>query len=296
MRLAPGLVIALLCALGTPLPAEEDAEEAKARAQLQQLVAGLNFQKGDITLTGGMARLALPENLRFLDPKDTETVLVKIWGNPPDPEPSLGLIVPKGFDPLGEKSWAVAIDYEEDGHVKDNDAESINYDDLLKKMQEGAKEANAERIKEGYPPVEVIGWAAKPRYDKTTHKLYWAKEFKFGDSEENTLNYNIRILGRQGVLVLNAIAGMPQLAEIEAAAPEILSTVDFTEGNRYADFNGSTDRVATYGIAALVAGGVAAKAGLFKTLWIAVLAFKKFIIIGAIALFAAVKKLFGGKA
>src|SRR2546426_2131137 len=34
------------------------------------------------------------------------------------------------------------------------------------------------------------------------------------------------------------------------------------EGHRYADFVPGTDKVAEYGIAALIAGGVAAKAGL----------------------------------
>ncbi len=100
----------------------------------------------------------------------------------------------------------------------------------------------------------------------------------------------IRILGRKGVLVLNAVAPMSQLAQVEAATPEILSMVDYQAGNRYADFNSDTDKVATYGLAALVAGGVAAKAGLLKLLWVGVLALKKFIIVGLIAAAASFKK------
>ena len=183
--------------------------------------------------------------------------------------------------------------YEEDGYVKDDDADTIDYSKLLKQMQESAREANQQRVKKGYDPVELVGWAAKPRYDRQTHKLYWAKEIKFGDSPQHTLNYNIRILGRQGVLVLNAVASMPQLAAIEAATPQILSMVDFNEGHRYADFDSKTDKVATYGIAALVAGGIAAKLGLFKGLWVAILAGKKFVIMGIVALAALLKKFFG---
>ena len=37
------------------------------------------------------------------------------------------------------------------------------------------------------------------------------EQIKFGDTEENTLNYNIRVLGRKGVLVLNFIAGMESI-------------------------------------------------------------------------------------
>ncbi len=110
---------------------------------------------------------------------------------------------------------------------------------------------------------------------------------------ENTLN-NLRILGRKGVLNLNAVASMSQLAAIEQNAPKILSAVDFNPGSRYADFKAkSGDKVATYGIAALVAGGAAAKAGLFKGLWLAILAGKKFIIIGVAAIAAWIRKLFG---
>ncbi len=114
---------------------------------------------------------------------------------------------------------------------------------------------------------------------------------RFGGEGTSTLNYNIRMLGRRGVLVLNAIASMDQLAAVEKATPEILAMVNFQDGHRYADFNASTDKVATYGLAALVAGGLLAKGGFFKVLLVSLLAGKKFIIIGAIALFALGKKL-----
>jgi uncharacterized membrane-anchored protein len=54
------------------------------------------------------------------------------------------------------------------------------------------------------------------------------------------------------------------------------------------------DKVAKYGIAALVAGGVAvaAKAGMFKVLLVGLLAAKKFVILGVIAVWAFIKKLF----
>ena len=103
------------------------------------------------------------------------------------------------------------------------------------------------------------------------------------------------LLGRRGILVLNAVAGISQLPQIEKATPEILSMVDFTEGNRYADYKPGTDKLATYGLAALVAGGIAAKTGLLKGLIVAILALKKFIIIGIVAVGAFIKKIFGAR-
>ncbi len=251
-------------------------------AALQKRIDGLKYQDGKIDLHHGLAHINLPTGYRYLDETGAATVLSEIWGNPRG-DGTLGLIVPAKFNPLDDSSWAVVITYDEDGHVKDDDAASIDYTKLLKEMQEGMHDANEERTKQGYPAVELIGWAAPPRYDAAAHKLYWAKEIKFGDSPEHTLNYNIRLLGRRGVLILNAVAGMKDLKQVEAATPAILAMVDFQEGHRYADFNHDTDKVATYGIAALVAGGIAAKAGFFKLLWVGILAFKKVILM---ALFA----------
>jgi uncharacterized membrane-anchored protein len=293
--------VLVACSFSFSLIAQEAPDEQmQARlAAAKKLVDGLNYQQGEITLGGGVAKLTVPAEFRYLNPKDTDTVLIKIWGNPPGEESTLGMLVPASTGPLDPSSWGVIITYDQDGYVKDDEAAKINYDDLLKEMQAGTREANKARQKEGYATVNLVGWAAQPRYDQATHKMYWAKELKFEEAEENTLNYNIRVLGRRGVLVLNAVSGMSQLQEIEKAAPTILSMVDFQEGHRYADFNPASDKVATYGIAALVTGGVLAKGGFFKVLIGAILAFKKFAIIGAIALFAGLKsllgKLFGNK-
>jgi len=260
----------------------------------KKLADSLRYQKGEITLRGGLAKIHLSNGFRYLDPTDAGTVLEKIWGNPPNPN-TLGLLAPANLSVASPDGWAVIIGYDEAGYVKDDEAATMDYDKLLKQLQESTAQENEERKKEGYAPIELVGWATPPLYDKTTHKMYWAKEYKFENSPDNTLNYNIRILGRRGVLVLNAVAGMSQLREIETVTPQILSMVDFQEGHRYVDFNKSTDKVATYGLIGLVAGGLAAKAGFFKLLIPALLAAKKFVIIGIAALGALIKKLFGKK-
>lgn len=268
----------------------------KIPPQIIALLKGLKYQQGEIDLRGGLAKLSVPANFNFLGADDAETVLVKLWGNPPSKDKPLGLLIPAGMTPISSNCWVVTIHYSEDGYVKDDDASKINYDDLLKKMQKGVAQYNKEREKEGYPDITLVGWAAPPHYDAATHKLYWAKDIKFGDEPQDTLNYNIRMLGRRGVLELNAVAAIDQLPEIDKQTPQILAMVDFKEGNRYADFNPKSDKVAEYGLATLVAGGAlaaAAKFGLLKGLWVFILAAKKFIIIGVIAAAAFFKKLFG---
>lgn len=271
-------------------------DENAQMAQMRTLAERLKYQQGQIALKDGLATLNLSEDFRYVDPAGTETLLTGIWGNPSSSEKFLGMIVPAGFDPLARDAWCVVIGYQEDGYVKDNDAEKINYTKLLKQMQKATREESEERVKSGYPAIELVGWATPPRYDRQTHKFYWAKELKFGGAEgDNTLNYSLRILGRRGILELNAVASMGQLPEIEKATPQILSMVDFNEGHRYADYKPGSDKLATYGLAALVAGTIATKTGLLKGLLVAILAMKKFLIIGAMAIVAFVAKLFRRK-
>lgn len=273
--------------------AQDDTNKMSARAQ--QILDSLKYRQGTIDLRNGLATLTVPTNFNYLGPDDAQKVLVQLWGNPPDEGKTLGLLIPAGLTPASSNCWVVTIDYNEDGYVKDGDASKINYDDLLKQMQKATTAANKEREAKGYPAVSLVGWAAPPRYDAAAHKLYWAKQIHFTGEEVDTLNYNIRILGRKGVLELNAIADIDQFSDIDKQTPQVLAMVDFKEGNRYADFDPKVDKVATYGLAALVAGGVAAKLGLFKLLWVGILALKKFIIIALVAVGAFFKRLFGRK-
>jgi len=264
---------------------------------LAAMESSLKWQTGTITLKDGLAKIDLTDDFRFLDNENARKVLHDMWGNPDDPA-ILGMIFPKDKGPNDPGSWAVTVSYEDGGYVKDDDAESINYDDLLKKMQAQVREVSPERVKEGYPSIELVGWAAPPRYDKATHKLYWAKDLKFGGQTHDTLNYDIRILGRRGTLVLGAISSMGAFPVIDEKIPAILSMVDFQPGNTYAEFDPKIDKVAEYGLAGLIAGGAlagAAKLGLFgaffKYIVVAVLALKKALILVIVAVVAGVKKL-----
>ena len=51
----------------------------------------------------------------------------------------------------------------------------MDYDALLKDMQASAEEESQARVKAGYEPIALIGWATKPYYDAQNHKLYWAE-------------------------------------------------------------------------------------------------------------------------
>lgn len=175
---------------------------------------------------GGIATLSVPEGFRYLDPSQAKKVLVA-WGNPPG-KMTLGMLFPTDIGPFEESGWGVVISYDDDVYVADNDADSVDYADLLKQMKEEVISGNEERETQGYEPIELIGWASPPRYNRATHKLYWARELKFGDQVENTLNYDIRVLGRKGVLSFNAVASMNQLATIQEQMQRFSASLNST--------------------------------------------------------------------
>lgn len=273
-----------------------EEEFARFKAEFD---AALERRNGEIKIARANVTLNVPDGYYFLDVADSRKVLEDAWGNPPDTQVD-GMLFPAGMSPLDEESWGVVLHYEDTGYVSDEDAASVDYDMLIDTMRDGEAAENAERNKAGFPAITLIGWAAEPRYDASTHKLYWAKELAFEGSPTHTLNYDMRVLGRRGVLSLNFIADISQVAEIERAGPGILSVPHFDAGSRYEDFNAATDQKADYGVTGLIAGGAAAAAlakntGIFATLLVLL---KKFWFVG-IALvgggITAVRNLFMGK-
>lgn len=279
------LMTLVVLATSLSLRAQDQPAQAEAPA-----LPELTYQTGAVTLPNKMATLNLSDRYRYLNPTETEKLLVA-WGNPPGSE-TLGAVVPASLSPFDQQGWAVIVTYIDDGHVDDKDAQEIDYAEMLEDMQEGTREDSKDRVKAGYGAVELVGWAQEPRYDQASRKLYWAKELKFGANQINTLNFDVRALGREGVLSLNAVASMPQMASVERDMKDLLAMSRFNEGYRYDDFNEDTDKAAAYGIGALVAGGLAAKAGLFAKLGALIIAFKKVIIIALVALGAFLARLF----
>lgn len=262
-------------------------QEQQYATWAQNVWESLDRKTGKVVIEAASATLNIPENFYYLNPMDAEKVLVEVWGNPPS-QSTLGMLFPSDMTPFDDNAWAVTIEYEEDGYVSDEDADSIDYAEMLEQMQEDTREFSAERVKAGFEPVELVGWAATPFYDKESHKLHWAKEIKFGNGEDgNTLNYNIRILGRKGVLVLNFIAGIDQKPLIESELNRVLSMAEFNNGKTYSDFDPEIDKVAAYGLGALVAGKVLAKTGLLAAAFVFLKKFGVFILLGIGGLFKA---------
>ena len=277
--------------------APPSAEEQARMLQMQRIQDSLHPQTGDVRLPDGDAVLHLGSDYYFLPADEARKVLVDAWRNHPDSSIGvLGLVFPKGKTFMDD-SWAAVISFEKTGYVSDEDAKTADYAELMTQMQTGEEERNAERTSQGYPAQHLVGWAQTPVYDPVNHSVVWARNIHFSDQQENVLNYDVRLLGRRGVLSLNMLTVMAKLDETKAAAAKFARSVEYDRGERYADFQPG-DAKAEYGVAGLVAGGVglvvAKKAGLLA----GILLFGKKFIVLIIAFFGGIiawlRRKFGG--
>jgi len=260
---------------------------ARTPEERQNIVDSLKWRtEGSIPLEQDVATIKLQGGFRYLDSTDAGKVLTDLWGNPR--HETLGMLFPPE-DPKSDSVWGVIVEgFQEEGYVRDEDADKLDAGKMLKEIQDGQIEANESRRQQGYSELEIVGWAMPPRYDKEAKKLSWALDIKRTGSESHSVNYFVRILGRRGYLVLNALGGLDQVKQIEAATPQVLSMVEFNEGHRYSDFDEKKgDKVATYGLAGLILGAVglkmAGKVGLLalfaKKFGVVLLFLKKFVVV-----------------
>lgn len=187
-------------------------------------------------------------------------------------------------------NWFALFQFDAVGYVKDDEKDSLDSGKLMKSMRDGQKEANEQRRSMQMSELEIDGWYKEPFYNEQTQNLEWCTQLREKGVEELFANHNIRILGRYGVTRITLVADLDQLDSAIPELAQILETYEYLEGNRYAEYR-KGDKVAKYGLTALVAGGAAAvalKSGLFKHIW-------KALVIGAAAAGSFFKKMFNRK-
>ena len=252
-----------------------------ARAQAQNPFADIAWTEGgEVGKLGSVAEIAVPEGYRFTGRKGAKKLM----------ELSENIVSGNevGFLATDDLDWFVVFEYDPVGYVRDDEKDSLDADAMLKTLKENTLQGNRIRARNGWAPMTILGWAVKPHYDETTHNLEWATRATV--EGEISVNYNTRMLGRKGVMSVTLVCEPGQLKDALAATKELLKGYRYTEGNRYSEFR-KGDKIAEYGLTALVAGGAAAvavKSGVFKGIW------KLLLVVGA-AVAGFFKKLFGKK-
>ena len=145
----------------------------------------------------------------------------------------------------------------------------------------------------GWTPFHVIGWSRPPFFDDQTKNLTWGIIGAEDNDKGQTINYSVRLLGRRGTMKVELLAAPEQM---DAALPQfnsLISGFTYNQGSRYAEFT-KGDKVATYGLTALIAGGVGAaavKTGLLAKLLAALAALWKVIAVALAGVLARLKKI-----
>ncbi|WP_374482179.1 DUF2167 domain-containing protein [Zoogloea sp.] len=282
------LALCLPCLVSHAADAPASDGRAHFEAAAQTAMAAVQPGPRDIPL-GEQGKLHLPAGYGFI-PQAEASALLAAQGNHTGPG-FHGLIVSDRLEGF------LALEYEAAGYVKDEDAKEWDAAKLLDNLKEGTESANEERRKLGIPEFSVVGWVEAPNYDAATHRLVWSVITRRKDAPAggDGVNYNTYVLGREGYFSMNLITGLAHIDQEKPAARELLAALEFNDGKRYADFNSSTDKVAEYGLAALVGGIAAKKLGLLASLGLFLAKFWKAGALAVVGLGAGVRKLLGKK-
>ncbi|MBP1907518.1 putative membrane-anchored protein [Paenibacillus turicensis] len=286
---ALSLMIAVLLTTLLPAPSFATNEDgATNNTQQENPLANLNWIEGQgqsIDVGTALAQLKLPKGYYFLDEKDS-IVYLKETGNIPNGR-EIGTILPE------DMSWSLFLEYEDTGHIKDEEKSDIDASALLDSYRKGTEESNKQLDAKYH--LNVLGWHAEPHYDESIHSLTWATLLQ--DAEHNKLvNYNTRILTREGTISTILVSSPDTLDKDSAIVQkDIIENFSLKDGNKYTDFNPDTDKAAAYGLTGLILGGAGAVVAKKTGLLALILAFLKKGFVLIIAAFAWLGKVIFGK-
>ena len=270
-----------------PAPATEQPA-AKAPTREEALArAGVKLKSGPATVQlGKVAELKLPEGYQFVGPDSLDRFYELTQNSRSGNEVGV-LIAP---------AYMLFFDYDEIGYVKDEDKDKLDADKLMKSMSENQDAANEARKERGWDEMKLKGWATAPHYDAKTNNLKWAINLASSRDGFNRvfINESIRLLGRSGVMNVTLVSSTEGFKAAEVDADKLLAgNFGYVSGQKYSEFKAG-DKVAAYGLSALVLGGgavMAAKMGLFAKLGVFFGKAWKAIVFALIALGAVLKKL-----
>jgi uncharacterized membrane-anchored protein len=200
---------------------------------------------------GTVAQVRVPEVCRFTDAKGA-THFMQATGNAPSGREQGLLFCHSSAE--DSSAWFVLFTYNETGLVPDDDKSSIDQDALLAAVRRQNDASNATRRQHGWSDVDILGWEEPPHYDSVTHNFTWTTHLRDADSAAlESFNHSVRFLGRGGVMNVDLVADMEHYPPALPVFNRILEGYAFVPGERYSDWHAG-DKVAEYGLAALISG------------------------------------------
>jgi uncharacterized membrane-anchored protein len=289
MRPMTAVCCVALIAIGYQCLADESpsSQDAAQAADARQKLGALHWVNGPqkVQLFGNSS-LQVPADYVFLDQAETAKLQAL--------QHNLSNGTEYFFAPKNGR-WEVFFSYSDDGYVKDD--EKIDAAALLKNIEENTVAGNKMRRERGWDEMQVVGWQTAPHYETQTNRLEWAIDGKNLRTSDVVVNFNTRILGRGGVMSAVLVSSPDNLDEAIADFKSTLTGFEYLPGKRYAEYKPG-DKIAKYGLAALITGGAAAiavKTGLWKVILGGLVAGWKFIAAAAVAIFGGLARRFKRK-
>jgi uncharacterized membrane-anchored protein len=287
--LSAAVVVCCVFSSGAPAQSAADSAARKARHEKFATIEWLTGpSKGRL---GSIGEINVPKGCRLTQETGAKTYLELSENIPSDEE--VGLLL---CEDRQQAHWFVVYTYDPSGYVKDDEKTTLNADTILATLRKGEKEDNEERRKRGWSALHIQRWVRPPYYDEKTHNLTWSFALASSDSSMD-MNESVRLLGRGGVLHADLVLSPSQVDSVVPQFDSIVSSTTFVPGSRYSEWK-SGDKVAEFGLTALIAGGASAaalKSGLFAKLGAALAAGWKVIAAAFVALSTRLKNLFKRK-
>lgn len=235
-------------------PKEEARIYKQFNRQLDSLEKRIKYVTGQLSLAGGKVKLTVPDGFKFINAEQSRFILEDIWGNMVDTD-VFGMIVKDGFKVSKlVNDYSFVISYSDIGYVADDKDIELDHAELLETLKANMEVSNETRIANGVNTLTVKGWALVPYFDAYKKAVYWANEIEVNGTDEKILNYNLRLLGKSGVIKISAVATMDQLPAIKQVLPLIITQARFENGEKYADFVRGKDQKSNWTVNELVAG------------------------------------------
>ncbi|HTF89501.1 MAG TPA: DUF2167 domain-containing protein, partial [Planctomycetota bacterium] len=131
-----------------PAQSQEPGSEAPVEGQMPGIAGPTLADLGTI------AQIQVPEGCHFLGAADSRRFLEENGNISSQRE--LGIVL------NAEPSWFVVFEYSDEGHIKDDDKDDLDADEIWKMLKSGNEAGNEEKKRRGWPTLTLVGWTTKP--------------------------------------------------------------------------------------------------------------------------------------
>ena len=218
------LLVGMMLAVAAALAVNAHAQVVTTQQEAESFYASL-YRQSDaaIDVAGGRMHIDVSSEFDFLESADAARLFIAM-GNSPEVANALeGALMPAGVNPLYAGGWAASIEFDAVGRVEEDDS-SLSFPEVLYGL----------RDRQSRWGVDVAGWVEPPYYERANHTLYSA--FELASPQGNAVNYQMHMLGRDGVLIVNIVAPMEDADLVRIAAPRLRDLFYYHDGSRYEDY------------------------------------------------------------